>query len=96
MKKGKWKYARIVIICHMVGWIRRLDYYERTKYSYPLPLADYAVATDLKIEPYFSRWMKFTLNKKVSPSSAISSPNIGKGHTNTTSEYQRPLKSPSI
>ena len=33
-------------------------------------------------------------SRKVSPSSEISSPNIGKEHTNMASESQKPFKSP--
>ena len=43
------------------------------KDSYPVPLADYSVANNLKDEPAFAWWVPYTLNKRIAIISKIES-----------------------
>ena len=50
-------------------WINMKD----LKYSYPVPLADYPVANKIQDEPAFSRWVPYTLKKRIDIISKIKS-----------------------
>ena len=43
------------------------------KYSYPVPLADYAMSNRLQDEPVFVLWVPYTLKKRIAIISKIKS-----------------------
>ena len=50
------------------------------KYSYPVPLYDYAMSNRLKDEPVFSLWSHYTLKKRISIISKLKSKYWKKNH----------------